>query len=211
MHPGSGTIDHARPVGTMRVLKESRDGGVYLVRATDGSFEVRKRWRLTMWERCKRLLAIAQPQRQLRNARRLRAAGVATPAPIGGVQSVRDGPAGPAWLEIRLRWVEGEPLLDRVRGASEDEQGRLGDSMRTLLEAMGDGGLFHRDAKLSNFIVATDGAIVAIDPVGVRRQREPLRERLRTIESLACELSPAERAQAATFLARASPCGRDER
>lgn len=184
----------------MRVLKESPDAGVYLVEV-DGAHVVAKRWRRTAWERCKSLLGIAQPQRQLRNARRLLRAAIATPEPVGGVRTVRD--AGGTWFEIRLRWVDGEPLLDRVRGADATELARLGGAMRAMLRRFADAGLFNRDAKLSNWIVTPDGAIVAIDPVGVRRRRDRVAEAERLAVSLACELNVAERERAAPFLAAA--------
>ncbi|MBL9148023.1 MAG: hypothetical protein JNM94_04950 [Phycisphaerae bacterium] len=192
-----------RPDGTVRVLKESPDAGVYLARGEggDAALVVAKRWRRTAWEWCKSLLGIAQPQRQLRNAHRLLRASIATPAPIGGLRTVRG--AGVVWFEIRLRWVEGEPLLERVRRADASELARLGVAMRAILRQFAEAGLFNRDAKLSNWIVTPEGAIVAIDPVGVRSRRDPVREHERLAWSLACELTQGERDRAQPFLAAA--------
>lgn len=189
------------PPGTVRTLKRDGRRGVFLVRTPDGLREVVKRWPATPWELVKLSLGIAQAQRQLRGARRLMTAGVATPRPRGGVRLTTLG----GWCaEIRLEWVEGEPLLDRVRGAGSGadtvELARLGAAMGELLGRLRAAGLFHRDGKLSNFIVRPTGEIVAIDPVGVRRARHREDELARSMHSLACELSDAERAVAAAFL-----------
>lgn len=174
---------------------------MFLVRAPDGTDELVKRWPATPWELCKLALGIAQPQRQLRGARRLIAAGVATPRPRGGV---RISTLGGCSIEIRLAWVEGESLLDTVRQAvAEDDRARLAalgaelGAMRERLEAHG---IFHRDAKLSNFIVGALGPIVAIDTVGIRASRNRAAERKRWREAIACELAPPERLVAEPFL-----------
>ncbi len=175
------------PLGTIRTLKREGGRGVYLVRLPDGDHELVKRWPLSPWTLFKCLLGIAQPQRQLRGARRLLAAGIATPRPRGGVRLTTRGGTS---LEIRLEWVEGQSLLERLLVTDDAERSRLGASMSELLQRIEAARLFHRDGKLSNFVVTPHGAIVAIDPVGVRRSRDARRERERAIEALACEFKP---------------------
>ncbi len=183
--------------GLMRVLKEEGGRAVYLVEAPDGSPELLKCWPLHPWEVVKACLGIAQAERQLRGARRLIAAGVATPAIRRGLHL-----AG-SKLCIRLAWVEGTPLLDAVRGAGPEEAGRLGSEVGGVLRAIAEARLFHRDCKLSNFILRPDGSVVAIDPVGVRRARQPSAERERMLTSLGCELGPGGRDRHTAFLAAA--------
>lgn len=185
------------PPGTVRTLKREGRRGVYLVRRPDGLDEVVKRWPLTPWEFVKLCLGITQAQRQVRGARRLLAAGVPTARPR---RDARITSLGGLSVEIRLEWIEGTPLLDRVRTAEADELRRLGEQMADLLGRLRAAGLFHRDGKLSNFVVTPVGTIVAIDPVGVRRSRSADPERERSIRSLACELNDSERVRAAPFL-----------
>ncbi|MDZ4829310.1 MAG: hypothetical protein SGJ09_03810 [Phycisphaerae bacterium] len=189
------------PVGTERVLKEENGRGVYLVRDESGRRTLVKRWPATPWELFKCGLGIAQAQRQLRGARRLSAAGVATPAARGRARLVR---AARLVIEIRLDWIEGESLLERLTHADDAEQRRLAGETTETLRRIAAAGLFHRDAKLSNFIVSSEGLLVAIDPVGVRRSRDVAEERERSRASLACELSATERARCAEFLRGAS-------
>ncbi|MFO0828250.1 MAG: phosphotransferase [Phycisphaerales bacterium] len=190
-----------QPAGTERVLKRESGRGVFLVREPDGSRVLVKRWPFSPWECVKLVLGISQAQRQLRGARRLAAARVATPRPRRGTRVVRDHGL---FTEVRLEWIDGEPLLDRVVRADAAEQGRLGEAMAAILRRLAAARLFHRDAKLSNFIVTPAGEVVAIDPVGVRRSRDPARERDRASHALACELSPPDRERAAEFLRAAS-------
>ena len=189
------------PPGTRRTLKREGRRGVFLVRAPDGSDELVKRWPATPWELCKLAIGIAQPQRQLRGARRLLAAGVATPRPRGGV---RLSTIGGFVIEIRLGWVEGESLLDAVRRSIGDGDGerlaRLGAALGAIRDRLEVARLFHRDAKLSNFILTPLDAIVAIDTVGIRASRHPASERMRWRDAIACELASEERLVAAAFL-----------
>lgn len=185
-----------RPAGLLRVLKEEGGRGVYLVEDPREGRLVVKRWPNTPWDRCKRLVGLSQAQRQLAGARRLVAAGIATPEPLGGARVPADAPDR---VEIRLRFVEGELLLERLRVASEEELRRLGGAMGELLARLDRARLFHRDAKPSNFVVTPTGALVAIDPVGVRRARGR-RERIRYRTALACEFTPAETARCAAYL-----------
>jgi tRNA A-37 threonylcarbamoyl transferase component Bud32 len=185
------------PSGTVRTLKRDGRRGVFLVRTADGLRQVVKRWPATPWEVCKLCLGIAQAQRQLRGARRLLLAGVSTPRPVGGPRITTIGGLA---VEIRLDWAEGEPLLDRVRSADEPELRSLGERMGALLARVRSARLFHRDGKLSNFVVAPTGEIIAIDPVGVRTARDEAREFDRSLASLACELTADERTRAAPFL-----------
>lgn len=188
-----------QPAGTVRTLKRDGRRGVFLV-ADGGAERVVKRWPLTPWELVKLALGIAQAQRQLRGARRLRAAGVPTPEPLGGVRFVWE--RGP-FVEIRLPWVEGESLLARLRSGDAAMHELLGEQMGGLFGKLAAARLFHRDAKLTNFVVDRADRIVAIDPVGVRRSRDPASERERLRSSLRCELSPDEAARADGFLRRA--------
>lgn len=189
------------PRGVVRVLKRDGRRGVFLVDEGRGPCVV-KRWPLTPWECVKLVLGIAQAQRQTRGARRLRAAGIATPEPVHGTRVVVDG--GPI-VEIRLRWVEGEPLLHRLRRADAAACAALGRDMHGILGRLRAAGLFHRDAKLTNFVVDAEGRIVAIDPVGVRRSRDPAAEAERVRQTLLCELTPEEAERAAPFIQAALP------
>jgi hypothetical protein len=185
-----------RPPAVERVLKEDGGRGVYLVREA-GNLAVVKSWPLGPWLVCKTLLGIAQPQRQRRGARLLAAAGIPVARPLGLAIAWRGGPR----LELRNEWVAGEPLGERLarldaRGASD-----LGAAMGALLARAIGAGLVHRDGKVSNFVVAEDGALVAIDPVGVRRARRGEAGTERMLERLACELEPGP--VTASFLAAA--------
>jgi hypothetical protein len=188
------------PAGTLEVLKRDGRRGVYLV-DVDGERIVVKRWPLTVFEAIKLCLGITQAQRQDRGARRLLAAGVRTPEPIGGVHRVRGGVRGRArYLETRHRYAEGRSLLDALVAASAEEKARLGAEMGEIVRRLGAARLFHRDAKLSNFVVAPDGAIIALDPVGVRRSRDRRTESERLRRSLLCELTPQQAAEASAFI-----------
>ncbi len=191
-HRGAGA-----PPGTIRTLKREGRRGVFLVRSPDGLLEVVKRWPATPWELLKLCIGISQAQRQLRGARRLLAAQVATARPRG---EARLTTLGGLAVQIRMEWIEGDSLLDRVRGADVAEQRRLGVGMAELLGRLRAAGLFHRDGKLSNFVITPVGTIAAIDPVGVRRARNEASERERVRWSLGCELSETERLRCSAFL-----------
>jgi tRNA A-37 threonylcarbamoyl transferase component Bud32 len=195
----SPTNSRGAPRSTVRVLKRDGRRGVFLIDHPDGPTVV-KRWPLTPWELVKLVLGISQAQRQMRGARRLIAAGIRTPNPRGGVRFSFDGGA---FIEVRLAWVEGEQLLERLKSADPAACELLGRQMGGLLRRLGAAGLFHRDAKLTNFIVDREQAIVAIDPVGVRWSRDDQSERERLRQSLLCELAPDEAARAEPFFRQA--------
>lgn len=199
MRPASPRPATGEPAGTVRVLKRDGGRGVFLV-VEGGTRSVVKRWPLTPWEAVKLVLGIAQAQRQLRGARRLRAAGIRTGEPRGGVRLRLDHGLH---VEIRLAWMEGELLLHRLRSADAELSELLGRRMGELLRRLADAGLFHRDAKLTNFVVDADGEIVALDPVGVRASRDTASERERLRRTLLCELSPDEARRCQPFIERA--------
>ncbi|MDZ4755944.1 MAG: hypothetical protein SGJ11_15785 [Phycisphaerae bacterium] len=175
------------PPGTIRTLKCEGTRGVFLVRDRDGETVLAKRWPGTLWNVCKHACGIHQAQRQLRGARLLQSAGIVTPRARGRAGlTTRGGFA----IEIRLEWIEGVSLLDRLSTASDAECRRLGSELATVLQRIEDAQLFHRDGKLSNFVVTPHGSIVVIDPVGVRRSRHRDSERARSLQALVSELAP---------------------
>lgn len=173
--PGLGTTPGTTP--------GSGAAGRVLVKALDLSGP---RDRLASW------LGLSKLDRQWRGAQRLVRAGFATPEPLvqflgrsvghaGG-----DGPAGKRVGCLVLAYVEGRTLLEVMARPGSQEPVPLARAVGTHVGLMLRAGLFNRDHKPSNLLVPTAmseptsfrtnvrdadgrGAVVVLDPVGVRR------------------------------------------
>jgi tRNA A-37 threonylcarbamoyl transferase component Bud32 len=180
----------AAPAHRIRCLKADGRRSVWLVRRPDGPLRTVKTWPCTLAARGKLLLGIAQVQRQVRGQRRLAAAGVSSPAPVGPWRIVR-GEQGSV-IELELEFVDGRPVLDLLEPpAAETAATHAAAGLGRLVARLARARLFNRDIKLSNVIVvdpdATEPALWIIDPVGVRPMRRVTEETERMIERLAVE------------------------
>jgi hypothetical protein len=189
------------PAHAVRRLKDAGRQSVWLVHRPGEQPRTLKTWPLTPLLLVKLALGIAQPQRQIRGARRLARAGIPTaevcclriawgrPRP-GGPRKQRGH--GRPQVEIELGWVEGGSAWDLVSSESLSVSDRrrasaaVGRAVARLIEA----GLFNRDVKLSNLIVGSTGRrpeVWLIDTVDIRRLRRPAVEIARMLERLAVQ------------------------
>jgi hypothetical protein len=204
------------PAHAVRRLKDAGRQSVWLVHRPGEQPRTLKTWPLTPLLLVKLALGIAQPQRQLRGARRLARAGIPT-AEVYGMRVAWSRP-GPGWprkqrgprspqgcrdrsehgrsrrpqVEIELAWVEGGSAYDLVSSESLSVSDRrrasaaVGRAVARLIEA----GLFNRDVKLSNLVVGSTGQrpeVWLIDTVDIRRLRRPAVEIARMLERLAVQ------------------------
>jgi hypothetical protein len=180
------------PAHALRRLKEAGRQSVWLIHRPGEQPRTLKSWPLTPLLLAKLALGIAQPQRQLRGARRAARAGIMT-AEVCGWRICWRRPR--AWMELELTWVPGRCAIDlAVEGGPDGSQRRASAAVGCVVARLVEGGLFNRDLKLSNLIV--DGgegatAVWMIDTVGIRRLRRPAVEIARMLERLAVQ--PAER------------------
>ena len=188
----------AQPSRAVRCLKAEGGREVWLVSPAGGEAgpEVLKRWTLTPALAVKLLMGIAQPQRQVRGARRLARAGIPTPAIRGRWRLTRAG--GRAAIEIRMALAEGRsPLALADEGGAPPAAARaVAGALGRLVAAMTAAGLFNRDLKLENLIVderADPPVVWVIDPVGVRPMRRPAEQCARMLERLAVQHADAGR------------------
>jgi hypothetical protein len=174
------------PAHAVRQLRQSGRQGVWLVHRPGEEPRTVKRWALTPWCLVKLLLGIAQPQRQIRGARRLARAGIPTPQVLGRWRFVRRRPA----VQLELAWIEGDNALERMRCASPapGDVRRLSAALGRTVAAMSAAALFNRDLKLDNLIVDRRETLWQIDTVGVRWRRRRVRETARMLERLAAQL-----------------------
>ncbi|MFO0875557.1 MAG: lipopolysaccharide kinase InaA family protein [Phycisphaerales bacterium] len=180
---------HAPP-HAVACLKDAAARSVWLVRRPGEEPRTLKTWPLTASLILKLAVGQAQPQRQARMARRLRAAGIPTPRVVRGPTVVRRG--GRRLVELELEHIEGEMPLDLLRSASSAAQVAAARAVGALLAQLVAARFFNRDLKLSNVVIARDdagGALRAwlLDPVGVRRMTSPRSQTARMLERLAVE------------------------
>ncbi len=153
-----------------------------------------KTWSATPVMCLKLALGIAQPQRQIAGARRLERAGLRTPAIPDGWRFAR---RGRSIVEMELAFVDGRSALEAVR-----DRTLAGPYRRAASAAVGevvahmvDAGLFNRDMKLANLILADSGGqteVWQIDTVGVRPTRRRVKETARMLERLGVQLPVRE-------------------
>ncbi|MHC4211047.1 MAG: BUD32 family EKC/KEOPS complex subunit [Planctomycetota bacterium] len=189
------------PAHAVRRLKDAGRQSVWLIQRPGEQPRTLKSWPLTPLLLVKLALGIAQPQRQLRGARRVARAGIPT-AEVCCLKLAwgRPRPAGPRKLrghgrpqvEIELGWVEGSSAYDLVSSGSlsPSDRRRTSAAVGRVVAKLVEAGLFNRDLKLSNLIVdfsAGRADVWLIDTVGIRRLRRPEPEIARMLERLAVQ------------------------
>ena len=177
------------PRHATQCLKEQGRNSVWLLELPNGSIQVLKQWSLTPWLAVKLLLGISQPQRQCRGTRRLKRAGVPTSnMPRLGLSRCGLIPQ----LTLTVSYIEGTPCLELLQqnAIDDDKAIHIGRQLGQAVRRIADAGFFNRDIKLSNVIIGLGQRpeVFIIDPVGLRRSRDKVKERDRMIERLGCEL-----------------------
>lgn len=176
------------PPHALRCLKSAGTRSVWLVHAPGEPPSTVKSWPLSPAMAFKLALGLAQPQRHRRAARALDAARIPTPRAIGRPRVASRGAA--RVVELRLEFVEGRTALEVLRSGEATAIDRAGEAVGGLLAALVVARLFNRDLKLSNVLIADDGASCVawlLDPVGVRRMADPRQQTARMLERLAVE------------------------
>jgi hypothetical protein len=176
------------PIEQMRCLKVDRGRAVWRIqRARGEAARTIKLWRLGPLSLGKFALGILQPQRQLRGARRLAEAGIRTPQPFGSWRFEWR----PPWLVmiIEIAFIEGVSGLEFLTAPAvrAEIRRRAAAEAGMLVARVAGAGLLHRDLTLANLVVelAPDGPRVwAIDPVGVRPERDRVAATERMLERL---------------------------
>lgn len=181
-------IVSAEPAHAVRCLKSHQGHSVWLTHPPGSALRTRKVWPISLWILLKCVFGIAQPQRQVRGAKRLRAAGLATPAIL---QPLRIDFRSRI-LSLELAHAEGQTALQALLDGQLSVQQMMAcaAAIGALVPRIADAKLFNRDLKLSNLIVfeEDDGWLVwLIDPVGVRLQRNRTEELTRMLHRLASE------------------------
>ncbi|MHC4080297.1 MAG: BUD32 family EKC/KEOPS complex subunit [Planctomycetota bacterium] len=175
------------PAHAVRQLKDAGRQSVWLIHRPGEQPRTLKSWPLTPLLLAKLVLGIAQPQRQLRGARRLGRAGIPTPEVFGWRMAW-----GPPRLEIELAWVPGVSAFELVssEALSASDRRRASAAVGRLVAGLIGAGLFNRDVKLSNLVVDATGEqprVWLIDTVDIRRMRRPAVEIARMLERLAVQ------------------------
>ena len=162
----------------IQILKQERGRSVWIDRLEDGTMETIKSWALTPWFAFKFLIGIAQPWRHVRGAGRISRSSLRTPP----IRSLRMGRV--AWcpvIKLRMPYIEGVTALEFLENGSGDCH-QLASGLGRHASNLAIAGFRHRDFKLSNVVIEEQThQIWLIDPVGVVRDRDPVR-------SLACML-----------------------
>jgi hypothetical protein len=176
------------PAHAVRRLKDAGRQSVWLIQRPGEQPRTLKSWPLTPLLLAKLVLGIAQPQRQIRGARRVARAGIPT-AEVCGRRLVWGRPPR---VEIELAWVPGDSAFELVAPARLNDADRRGASAAVgrLVARLVEAGLFNRDLKLSNLIVdfsAGRADVRLIDTVGIRRLRRREIEIARMLERLAVQ------------------------
>lgn len=186
MDPWPWAPQHARSC-----LKAAGARSVWLVQRPGESSRTVKAWPITAGLLLKLAAGQAQAQRHRRNARRLTAAAVATPAVLRGPSLVHRN--GTRLVELELEHVEGDMPLELLRGDCDVERTDRLEAARAvgdLLAALATARLFNRDLKLSNIVIGQHGGRARawlLDPVGVRRMSRSREQVARMLERLAVE------------------------
>ncbi len=176
----------------MRCLKRAGPSRVWLIERPGQARRTLKTWPLTPLLALKLLFGQAQPQRQLRGARRLARLKINTPEPLGPLRLRRSG----RWWQaaIELAFVPGRSALEIVRDGEVDGglARRCGRQLGRAVRALAEAGLVHRDLKLNNVLVAgsgTEPVVWILDSVGVRRTLDRRRALVRMLERLYLQAS----------------------
>ncbi|UCD73878.1 MAG: hypothetical protein JSV91_08765 [Phycisphaerales bacterium] len=178
------------PEHAVRCLKEAGARSVWLIRRPGEGLRTLKMWPLTPAIVFKLILGLAQPQRQVRGARRLTALGLNTPSPVGRWRLTRL--PGRLRLTLEMEFIPGPLALEVLADAGKHLTAGLGIAARIgrMTRTMADGGLLHRDLKLSNIVIAEEGdqpTVWLIDPVGVRPMSDRLEALVRMFDRLMVE------------------------
>ncbi len=183
-----------RPEHVLRCLKEDGPRSVWLVQRPGQAPRTVKTWPLGFVTLAKLILGIAPVQRQIRGQRRLAAASIQSPPPSHRWRVVRR--RRKLAIELDLTFVPGRTALELVRDptalADVSWIRSVAATLGQLVARMTEARLFNRDLKLSNIIVAEQGApsepaVWLIDPVGVGPMRRPIRQIERMLERLSVE------------------------
>ncbi len=129
----------------------------------------------------------ARPQRQIAGAKRLRRAGVRTPAICGSWRYARrDG-----WVvELEHVYVEGRSAWELAKDPDTPREDirRISHGLGDVVAALVTADVLNKDLKLNNVIVDADGVIWLIDTDGVRRIRSRVEGAARMLERLSLQL-----------------------
>ncbi len=183
-----------RPEHVVRCLKEDGPRSVWLVQRPGQAPRTVKTWPLGLATLAKLILGIAPVQRQVRGQRRLAAASIQSPPPSHRWRVVRRRRRFA--IELDLEFVPGRSALELVKDptaiADLSVVRSVAATLGQLVARMTEARLFNRDLKLSNIIVAEQGApsepaVWLIDPVGVGPMRRPIRQIERMLERLSVE------------------------
>ncbi len=184
------------PAHAISCLKDAGRQSVWLIQRPQQTPRTLKTWPLSPGLIAKLALGMAQPQRQIRGARRLAAVGVSTPAVVGSWRFARRGRV--PVIELELDHVEGRTALELLGPGTTATARQLHCAARlgAFVNAIGSARLLHRDLKLRNVIVDEDGGrddagIWIIDPVGVRRTVGRVRAFVYMFDRLMCEAAAA--------------------
>ena len=175
------------PAHAVKCLKSAGPNSVWLIHRPGEEPRTLKTWPVTIELLFKIVLGIAQPQRQIRGAKRLARAGVDPATVCGSWRFVRRDRR--SFIQLELDYVPGPSALEALReqNLSQAEQRWAAAAVGRIVAKLAVAGLFHRDLTLTNLIVkeASEPAqIRVVDTVGVRRIRRPVPETARMLERL---------------------------
>ena len=175
------------PAHAVKCLKSAGLNSVWLIHRPGEEPRTLKTWPVTIELLFKIVLGIAQPQRQIRGAKRLARAGVDPATVCGSWRFVRRDRR--SFVQLELDYVPGPSALEALceQNLSQAEQRWAAAAVGRIVAKLAVAGLFHRDLTLTNLIVkeASEPAqICVVDTVGVRRIRRPVPEIARMLERL---------------------------
>ncbi len=175
------------PAHAVKCLKSAGLNSVWLIHRPGEEPRTLKTWPVTIELLLKIILGIAQPQRQIRGAKRLARAEVDPATVCGSWRFVRRDRR--SFVQLELDYVPGPSALEALReqNLSQVERRWAAAAVGRIVAKLAVAGLFHRDLTLTNLIVkeASEPAqIHVVDTVGVRRLRRPVPEIARMLERL---------------------------
>ncbi|MFP4144654.1 MAG: RIO1 family regulatory kinase/ATPase [Phycisphaeraceae bacterium] len=162
----------AAPGDAQACYKRQPKSGVWRVRRPGEAAKTCKRWPLSWLMLLKLILGHAPVQRTRRGTRRLRRAGLSTPAVLGPWR-IRAGGGSPV-VEQMLEHVEGQPLCEILRAPEADARTarELARRVGRLAAELAQRRLVHTDFKVSNIILSGDRLWI-IDTADVVRRFRP--------------------------------------
>ena len=178
------------PAHAVKCLKSAGLNSVWLIHRPGEEPRTLKAWPVTIELLLKIILGIAQPQRQIRGAKRLARAGVDPATVCGSWRFVRWDRR--SFIQLELDYVPGPSALEALReqNLNQAERRWAAAAVGRIVAKLAVAGLFHRDLTLTNLIVkdASEPAqIHIVDTVGVRRIRRSVPEIARMLERLAVQ------------------------